>query len=200
MAHTLIYYWGILGSHGLTRVMAVVAPVMALIAFSTFDFLTNSLNVKYQKAIGFAIVVLTIFVAYNETGYAKPHRIHEATVKPDKSQVNFIKAGQWLIDNGLIHQTIIHQSPYFNVHFNKDPFDMKSSYYVWSIDKNNDWAADGVIVIWDGFSAIREGNMPLEWLKNNPNYKQLHYIEGLEKPVENPTQYDIYIFKKNVKK
>jgi hypothetical protein len=198
MAHTLIYYWGILGSHGLTRVMAVVAPVMVLIVFFAFDKIASVFKGKIKLLLGFFVVGLVAFVAYKETGYAKPHRFNKPTVKADKSQINFIKAGEWLTKNQLINQTIVHQSPYFNVHFNKDPFDMNSSYYVWSIDKKNDWAPNGIIVIWDGFSAVREGNMPLDWLKNNPNYTQLHYIEGFEKPADNPQQYDIYIFKKEL--
>ncbi|MDP2176645.1 MAG: hypothetical protein Q8K70_12115 [Bacteroidota bacterium] len=200
MAHTLIFYWGILGSHGLTRVMAVIAPVMVLVALYPILELTKKFKTITQEIVCFSVVLLVIFIAYKETGYAKPHRFNEATVKPDKSQINFIKAGEWLKQNNLLNKTIIHQSPYFNVHFNKDPFDIHNSYYVWSIDKTNDWAEDGVIIIWDGFSAVREGNMPLEWLQNNPDYILLHYIEGFEKPEENPQQYDIFIFKKGIKR
>jgi hypothetical protein len=199
LAHTLIYYWGILGSHGLTRVMAVVSPVLALIAYYPLMVFFERLKPKMKWSLSVLVVSLIVFVAYKETGYAKPHRLNEATVKADQSQINFIKAGEWLLKNNLLQKTIIHQSPYFNVHFDKDPFDMNNAYYIWSIDKNNDWAADGVIVIWDGFSAVREGNMPLDWLQNNPNYKLLHYIEGFEKPHENPNQYDIYIFQKDIK-
>lgn len=194
MAHTLIFYWGILGSHGLTRVMAVIAPALVL---SVFYFINTCFaNFKYQKQLYLTLALIVVWVGYKETGYAKPYQLNKATVKKDESQVNFIKAGEWLIENKLMNRPIIHQSPYFNVYFDKDYLDIKNSYYVWSIDKNNDWAAKGVIVIWDGFSAVREGNMPLEWLLQNPKYKKLHFIEGHIKPTENVTQYDIHIFEK----
>jgi hypothetical protein len=95
-----------------------------------------------------------------------------------------------------MNRPIIHQSPYFDVRFNKDPYDIESSYRVWSIDQKSDWAAKGVVVIWDGFSAVREGNMKLAWLSNNSDYKLLHTIDGFEKPDYDSTMYKICIFEK----
>ena len=95
-----------------------------------------------------------------------------------------------------MQRTIVHQTPFFNVYFKKDPYNEQSSFYIWSIFQENDYSPKGIIVLWDGFSAVREGAMPLSWLKNNPNYQQLHYIEGFEKPENDPTMYDVYIFEK----
>jgi hypothetical protein len=195
-AHTIIYYLGILGSHGLPRVMAVLAPVLAIISYFSIDFFIHHLHHRIRISVYAAFVCLIIWVAYHETKYPKPYRFSETSVAFDKKHTNFIKAGEWLIDNKLMDRTIIHQYPYFNVRFNKDPYDIKSSYMIWSIDQKEDWAPRGVIVIWDGFSAVREGNMKLEWLTDNPNYKEIHYIEGFEKPSDNPQMYDIHIFEK----
>jgi hypothetical protein len=195
-AHTVIYYLGILGSHGLTRVMAVIAPPMAIVGFYGLDFLLKKLSENYRRAIYLLAVLVVIWAGYGESGYAKPYRFREATVPIEKAHTNFIKAGEWLEAHQMMHRTIVHQYPYFNVRFNKDPYDVKSSYMIWSIDQKADWANDGTIVIWDGFSALREGNMKLEWLSNNPAYKEIHFIEGFEKPEGNPTMYDVHIFEK----
>ncbi len=195
-AHTLIYYFGIFGSHGLPRVMAVVAPVLAIVSYYTLDYFIATLHHRYRIAIHVLVAGLVIWVAYHETKYPKPHKFREISVKPDKAHTNFIKAGEWLAEHKLMDRTIVHQYPYFNVRFNKDPYDVKSSYMVWSIDQKNDWATVGTIVIWDGFSAVREGNMKLEWLQNNSHYQEVHYIEGFEKPADNPQMYDIHIFEK----
>jgi len=196
LAHALIYYFGILGSHGLTRPLAVVAGPLALLAVAATDYMCKSLTTSLRTVVFTILTLVVVWTGYAETGYAKPHRIQEASVKPDKTQKNFIKAGEWLIANGLMHRPIINQSPYFDVYFDKDPYDLKSSYRIWSIDQKNDWAEKGVIVIWDGFSAVREGNMKLEWLLNNPDYKLLHSIEGFEKPDYDPGMYDVHIFVK----
>lgn len=196
LAHTIIYYFGILGSHGLTRPIAVVAGPLGIMAFYVLDAFDMKRRNLLRTVFSGLIALSVVWVAYKETGYAKPHRINEPTVKADKSQINFIRAGEWLIENGLMQRPVIHQSPYFDVHFGKDPYDINSSYRVWSIDQKHDWAAKGVIVIWDGFSAVREGNMKKEWLLNNPNYKLLHSIEGFEKPAYDSTMYEILIFEK----
>jgi len=195
-AHTTIYYFGILGSHGLPRVMAVIAPALAISSFISIDFMVKNLHHRYRIAAFAGIAILVIWVAYKETGYPKPHRFSEITVQADKSHTNFIKAGEWLQDHHLMDRPIIHQYPYFDVRFDKDPYNIQSSYRVWSIDQKSDWAAKGVIVIWDGFSAVREGNMKLEWLQNNPDYKEIYFIQGFEQPADNPSMYDIHIFEK----
>lgn len=195
-AHTAIYYLGILGSHGLTRPLAVVAGPLAILAFYALDIF-NLKKISKAKYILFLLIAsFVIQTAYKEASYAKPLRIKEASVKPDKTQKNFIAAGKWLEGNKLMDRPIIHQSPFFDVYFNRDPYDINSSYRIWSIDQKNDWAAIGVIVIWDGFSAVREGNMKKEWLLENKNYKLLHTIEGFEKPDDNPEMYKVLIFEK----
>ncbi len=198
-AHTVIYYLGILGSHGLTRVMAVIAPCMVVVVLYFLSFIIKVFKIenKYYK-IEFSILFtfIVIWVGYKETGYAKPHRYKEPTVKIDKLNSNIEKAGNWLLANNLMQRTIIHQSPYFNVKFNKDEYDVKSSYYIWSINKEGDWAEKGVIVIWEPYYCTREGNMPLAWLQNNANYKLLKYIEGKDENEQLDKQLDIYIFEK----
>lgn len=197
-AHTLIYYLGILGSHGLVRVMAVVAPCIAILAVYGFNYLCEILpEFKFKAPILTAFIAFAVLhVGYKENNYAKPYHFKEPTVKKDVSLTNFELATDWLKQNHLLSRTIIHQLPAFNVLMNKDPYDPHSSYYIWSINKPDDWAEKGVIVVWDGFYSTREGNMPLEWLMKNPNYRLIHSIEGFERPADYPTIYDIRIFEK----
>lgn len=199
MAHVVIYYYGILGSHGLTRPMAVLAPFIALLCFYGLDAIIKSFSHQIRIAIVSTVALIVIYVAYRETGYPKPYKLNSIAIPFDKTQINFEKAGNWLIENNLIDRCIIQQSPYFNARFGKDPFDVNESYWIWSIDQENDWSKPGSIVIWDGFSAKREGNMKLDWLLNNSEFRKLHFIEGFERPAEDPGMYDVYIFEKITK-
>mgnify|MGYP001227001682 CR=1 FL=1 len=194
-AHTLIYYLGILGSHGLTRVMLVVVPNMVFVSFVGINGLLSFVkNKKLQTTIIVVMVLIVIQTGYAINDYAKPYKIKQATVKSEKANEHFVVAGEWLKSNHLMERRIVHQAPFFNVKFNKDPYNVNSTYYTWSIDKSNDWTTVGTIVIWDGFYAIREGGLPLDWLKNNSNYRQLHYIKG--EGGSNPEMFDMYIFEK----
>lgn len=195
-AHTLIYYFGILGSHGLTRPMALLAPFVGLIAFYPIDFFLKKAGHVWRMSVFTLIALSVIWVGYAETKFPKPHRYDQVAIPFDRTQIGFVKAGNWLRDNGLLDRVIVHQSPFFNCIFDKDPYDPKSSYYIWSIDQANDWSEDGTIVIWDGWSAKREGNMPLEWLQKNPRFKELLYIKGENPPADDPERFDIYIFEK----
>lgn len=195
-AHTLIYYLGILGSHGLTRPMALLSPFLGLMVFFFFDYLLLNLSHRIRILSASVLTVWVAITAYFETNFPMPYGVQSIAIPFDASQNNFIKAGNWLKENGMLSRKVVHQSPYFNVKFNKDPYDINEGYWVWSIDKKDDWTNDGTIIVWDGFSAKREGGMPLEWLKNNPAYKQIHFIDGDTSVVEDPDRFDIYIFEK----
>lgn len=196
-AHSSIYYLGILGSHGLTRVMAVVAPCVAIMCLSAINRLIDLTPKSPFRPVLYVLLLLPVWwSAYGENDYAKPYRFSNPTVKEDKALRNFTLAGEWIQANGLMDRVLVHQSPYFNVRFDKDPYNPQSSYYCWSIDQQNDWTPRGALVIWDGFSAVREGNLRLEWLRQNPAYREIHRIEGFEKPENNPDMYAIRIFEK----
>ncbi len=196
VAHTTIYYFGILGSHGLTRPFAVVAPFTAMMVYFVWDFFLEKVKHQFRILSSIILTLLVIGFAYKETGFPNPLKYSKVAIPFDKTQINFLNAGNWLKEQKLINRVIVQQSPYFNVTFNKDPFNINNSYWIWSIDKNADWTKKGTIVIWDGFSAKREGGMPLKWLQNNTNYKQIHFIDGEEKVEGDPDRYDIYIFEK----
>lgn len=195
-AHALIYYFGILGSHGLNRPMALLAPFLAIMSFLIFDYLFVKSGHLFRLTAAGVLAIIVCITAYFENNFPMPYGIKSKAIPFDASQENFIKAGNWLKENNLLNRRVVHQSPFFNVHFNKDPYNMNDGYWIWSIDKNADWTKDGTIVIWDGFSAKREGGMPLDWLKQNPTYKQLHFIDGPNNIVEDPDRFDVYIFEK----
>jgi hypothetical protein len=195
-AHSLIYYFGILGSHGLTRPMALLAPFLALMAFVTFDYILSNAGHRIRIVSSALLVIWVTITAYFENNFPMPYGIRSVAIQQDRSQENFIKAGIWLQKNNLISRRIVHQSPFFNVYINKDPYDLNDGYWIWSIDKNADWTKDGTIIVWDGYSAKREGGMPLEWLQYNPAYKLLHVIDGEKSVADDPDRFDIYIFEK----
>lgn len=195
-AHALIYYFGILGSHGLTRPMALLAPFLSIMCYLTFDFLLDKFGHVTRILASVILVTLVTITAYFENNFPMPYGIKSIAIPADSTQNNFIKAGVWLEKNGLISRQVVHQSPFFNVRFNKDPYNYNDGYWIWSIDRNADWTKDGTMIIWDGFSAKREGGMPLEWLKNNPAYRFHHFIDGKMVDPKDPEKYDIWIFEK----
>ncbi|MCC6818665.1 MAG: hypothetical protein IT245_07230, partial [Bacteroidia bacterium] len=196
LAHSAIYYLGILGSHGLTRPMALIAPFIAIISYYPINTILINNGHRFRILSFTFITILVVYNGYKETKFPFPWKLKAIAIPMDVTQINFTKAGNWLKVKGLENRCIVHQSPFFNCKFNKNPYDVKSSYYIWSIDQNNDWSRDSTIIIWDGFSAKREGNMPLEWLTNNPRFEELLFIEGTEKPSDDAHRFDIHIFEK----
>jgi hypothetical protein len=192
LAHATIYYFGILGSHGLIRPMMVLAPFSAIMIYIFIDKIFRAFHHKKRQIVFFFFSFVTVWAAYDTTGFPKPYRYNQVTIPEDITQRNIILAGQWLIDNNIKDRTIIHQSPYFDCYFDKDPYDKYSSYRIWSIDQANDWSEYGSIVIWDSYFALREGNLKLEWLEKHPDYRLLHIV----KDADGNSERDVYIYEK----
>ncbi|HEY1045998.1 MAG TPA: hypothetical protein VGF79_06125, partial [Bacteroidia bacterium] len=140
MAHTMIYFLGILGSHGLDRPFAVLAPFIAVSVFIALGKLTWTYSNQFRLIVYSIIGLAVCLTAYDRTGFPAPWSLNEKAIEFEPAEKTFIKAGEWLIENQLINRPIVHQSPFFDVKFNKDPYDVKSSYRIWSIDQSNDWS------------------------------------------------------------
>lgn len=200
LAHTMIYFFGILGSHGLDRPFAVLAPFACISIFISLGKLTWTFSNQFRFLIYFMTAAAVIFAAYDRTGFPAPVAWNKKAIEFEPAEKTFIKAGEWLKKNNLMDRPIVHQSPFFDVRFNKDPYNVKSSYRIWSIDQNNDWSDTGIIVLWESFSAQREGNMKLDWLKNNQNYVEIATIKADSSLESDAGVHDIYIFEKKTKK
>lgn len=197
MAHVVIYKLGILGSHGLTRPMAVVSPLITVSSFYGFDFLMKYFSLGVKNVLAVLLSLFLAVYAYKVNHFPFPFQMSKLASRWDESQRNFMKAGAWLKQNNLDDRTVIHQSPFYDVMFDKDPYDIKSSYRIWSILQENDWSEYGVILIWDAYYAQREGNLKMEWIRTNKDYRELYHIA--DPGSEEPGKFDVYIFEKKYK-
>lgn len=196
-AHSFIMWKGMLGTHGMLRVMAVIVPSTA-IAFALFWNIFNVFNLKKLiSAILFIFISMGVFSSYKVNGY--PTRfwrldipsVQQITIFPEIKEANsYIKA------NGLDTAVIYHQIPVYNVLFDKNPFPkpLSSAWEtenIWSIDLENNWAPKGSIMLWDNYHAAREGNIPKTKFYKLEDYKVLQKFG--EDTLKNPT---LILFKK----
>jgi len=201
-AHSFIIWRGMLGTHGMTRVMMVIVPCIAFFAVYFFNVLFKMLGSKYnilKPVLLLLFAFITTYQSYRVKGYPTQfYNFNKTSVKQITHVKNLDLAYQYLEKNYLTGYVIYHQLPIFDVRYGRDPFakplspDWKTA-YIWSIDLDANWAPKNSIIIWDRFHAQREGNMPFEKISTAKDYKLLTlFTENDSAASDN----DIYIFQK----
>ena len=179
-AHSFIMWKGMMGTHGMTRVMMVIVPCIAI----CFNFLISEVFNKIgskSKPIALAAVVILImantFSSYKAVGYPTHFwNINKISVKQIDNFENLTRAHDLIEEKGWENRVIYHQIPIYNALYNKDPFAKPLSKEwktenIWSIDHENNWAPKNSILLWDGYHAQREGNMLYSQIMEMNDYR-----------------------------
>lgn len=200
LVHSIIWYLGSMGSHGLTRVFFMVAPATALLATLCMDWIL-SFDIKIMnRFLPVAILPILVYTAYKGSDTPWPWK-KTVSIPGYKGHQNIEKALSYIQNSGIKPTVIMHQLPYLNAVKNWDPFekdpDKKQTDWIWSIprkEEDKDWTKAGAVVIWDNYHALRDAQMPVNILQHKPGYKELTLIKMNTEPGD--SIYDIHVFLK----
>jgi hypothetical protein len=184
LAHTIIWWAGIMGSQGLTRVFVVVAPCAALLALYAFDRFVQLELGLLNKTLPIIILLGCIYTAYKANNWPYPFQ-NSPTEKAYPGEQNIYAALKFIQSKNLDKKLLIHQLPSLNAQRNLDPWDEPETgktFYLWSLDTRpgKDWFPDSTIVLWDNWHARRDAPMPLDSLKKLKEYHQIAYFPNAD--------------------
>jgi len=201
-AHSFIMWKGMMGTHGMLRVMMVIVPCLAICFNYLISFLSKNIRGQNQSII-FALLCLLLafntFNTYKSVGYPTHFwNLEKSSVRQISNFSNMVKAQSFIDSAGLNSRVIYHQIPIYNVMYNKDPFakPLTENWVtedVWSIDHKDNWAPKGSVLIWDGYHAQREGNLKYKEIINMNDYLLLKSIRNSDTAILHS---DILIFEK----
>lgn len=191
VAHSVVWWLGMGGSLGLTRVIGGVLPLAALVSFRGIYEVYKWLSKNAYLAVAFVFACLFLIVYYPFTRFDVPIRIGEAE-KLIKEACN------WLKDEGLDEKLIYYYDPSIPFYLDKDPYDKRSVHELVPDREHpeNGMPADAV-VFWDAHFGPNEGQLPLERLMKNEAFEFIKKIAP-EHPFEtlNGYTYEIYLFRR----
>lgn len=200
VVHSILYFTGWFGSVGFIRVLAPVSPLAALLGMEMLEAVYNFLARKnYQKLFAMIFTLGIVVSGFAENDYFIGKEAGSQPVKFPRGLSNYQMAVGYIKQNNLQNRMLIHQLPWLNVIFNRDPHKnhaQNKTMYMWSYEVKNDWLPEGSIVIYDGYHCFREGNIKLEQFKDNSKYKLLQYFPAKNIPEPFIGHYDIWIFEK----
>jgi hypothetical protein len=195
-AHSLIWYAGMMGSHGLIRVFAVAAPVAALIAhYSLHRLMAMDIRILNRGLKSITVGVASLIAIFG-AGMPVPFSGSPSIVGSEGRPIWF-QALDSLQSMGYSNYVLVHQLPELNVHLDLDPFEEPAkiqegkTQYVWSLDtrKGYDWLPTNTVILWDNFHARRDAPMPLDTLRSLGTY-----VERLHLSHPTDTIYDVRVF------
>jgi hypothetical protein len=186
-AHSYVWWKGIGGSLGLTRVMAGIVPLIALVAAYSLDYIPGKGQIKK-----FASVVAILFILFI------PFSRYKVPFEIDSLEKLIKESSLWMKNEGLDKKLIFYYDPIFCHYLKLDPFDHeKAREQIWNKEKPEEAVPVGALVIWDAHFGPNEGHMPVERLLSNPAFKVIRHVEPeQEVRVLNGYKYEIYIFER----
>lgn len=189
--HSYVWWKGIHGSLGLTRVVAGVIPIMAIVCLEGYNLVR--LIFSFHKAAYYTLAVVACITVIYVPIDAK---LAPIPIGPDQEVMEETSA--WLENTSNNNQLIYYYDPYFCYSLHKDPFDSNVIREQLPNRENPEQdVPDNSIVIWDAHFGPNEGGMPLKKLTENPNFDLLKTFEPKYPIIFFDTvKYQIYVFKK----
>lgn len=169
LLHSYLWWQGLGGSLGLTRVITCVLPLYAITALRGYNLIAETFPlpqaVKYFLSV--VAVVLIIIIPFRNKAILPP-------IKFDETEKMVERACQWIKNNNLKKNKIYFIHPLVPMFLDKNQFDEKQMhYYFGGVCKAEDNVPEGGIIFWDSHFGNNEGHLKIQTLIENGQYKIL---------------------------
>lgn len=190
--HSFLWWKGIGGSLGLTRVMAGVMPLAGLLALKGWNVLTEHtvFSNKYLKT-GLSILIMFFIIRTTTKLYSLP-------ILLDGPPKLVKEAANWLKESEYYSKKMYYYDPLFFQMLDINPYDKdKIQELIPNPEKPDEGIAIGELVLWDAHLSANEGHLPLKRMQENEHFQTLKVFTP-----ENPFtvlggyNYEIHIFQK----
>ena len=193
--HSWLWWQGRGSSLGLTRVMAGVLPLAALLCMKPVNFIYEKLPAN--KLIRMLPVTALIFFLAREPFIRNP------VPYPMAATESLVKeASQWLRQSEYFGKKIYYNDPLFPFFLDLNPFDNKRiREHVPDREHPESGIAKGEIVLWDAHFSPNEGRLPLKTMEESAYFTRVKKFEPAEKfQVLGGHDFAVCIFRRNEKK
>ncbi|HKI90411.1 MAG TPA: hypothetical protein VKA38_15405 [Draconibacterium sp.] len=188
-AHSYVWWKGIGGSLGLTRVIGGVIPLAALTATKGIEFIFRKI-----KNTRIALVLIAVLVAAQVLMFFERNQVPSKLPPTDI----LIKESAEYIQENHLKGKVFYFNPMVAFHLRLDPYDhSKSSWGVGDKLKPSNSMDYGDIIVWDAHFGPNEGRTSLASLQNDPQLQLLKTLLPVQKiQVLGGYDYGVYIFQK----
>jgi hypothetical protein len=188
--HSFIWWKGMMGSCGYSRVMVVITPLMALLGAYAFNNIILNFT-KYKNYFMAVLAILLLVSASHSYQYLK----RNFPLQISEEQKVFVEVAEWLKTTDYKNGMTYHLYAYLSVLADIDPYDKNHFTDLWSFDFK--YSPIGSTIIWDGHFGPNECQIPLEKLKSDPNLVLIKsFIPSKPFTTLNNYPFEVHVFKK----
>lgn len=185
-AHSYMWYKGIVGSMGLTRVMVSVVPLALLVSWSTWSQLYK-LKRNYIPIALATISIVAVFSTWSNYKFPKPE---DGFTRMSRS------VGHWYRDSDYAGHKLIcdnHRVLYFT---EKDPFKYANvqRYFPKNYFPNIEGNDEGLFILWDSRTSIQR--FPLDPIMEDQRYQLVKVFKPSPRLIKEGELFDVYAFVK----
>ncbi len=165
VAHTVLWHLGLMGSLGLTRIMAIVVPALALIIHSAAG------SPRWTH-----ILLVLLFIAHIA------QLIYRDALRFERSpqQILAENVASWIKTNAVNSDLAVQwRLPLFIAGLPSD--EIEQTRKLWSLPplKPSSGMTAGTVLIWDNVTGFREGGIDKEILDHDANLELVHAVNYL---------------------
>lgn len=188
--HSITWYLGI-GALALTRFMVLIVPLFALIAVRGYGVFEKYVSFQKTPAMfALRLFLIALLISTALSFYPMP-------VKPDASVKVLKEACDWIKKEGLSERKVFYYDPYVFHFLNKNPFDeTQAREKVYNFKDPGENLNPGELVVWDAGLAPGNGNMPLDRLIKNTDFKVLKVFRPQYNFEIFGNPYEVYVFER----
>lgn len=192
-AHSYVWWKGVGGSLGLTRVIGAVIPLAALTGVKAFQpLLGKEVNRKKGIIVLSALTVAQVVLFFQQT---------RLPFKNGPVEKLITGAAEYVRQN-FDDKKVYYFNPEFSFKMNRDPYDQtRCNWGIGDKLQPSNSMETGAILIWDAHFGPNEGRVSLEAVEKDPYLQKIKTFLPLEKvTVLGGYDYAIHIFEKVVKR
>jgi ABC-type cobalt transport system substrate-binding protein len=171
LAHSFVWWKGIGGSLGLTRVMAGILPLVAILGVKGYNFIEQFLKYPVFRRLLLPLIVIlpVVFMPFN---------MYKVPMQLDSQHKLLKEAAQWVKSSPYFINRIYYYDLFFCSQLGIDPFDSERCFE--KVPYRNEPGKEipsGSLVQWDAHYGPNEGGMPVERLLNSDDFTLIKKFE-----------------------
>lgn len=196
LAHSYFWWKGGFGSYGLVRVFGGVSPMGSFMALVGFNFAMLNLPIK-KPWFKILMVALVLFFVIREPFTTGANQYWKGIQSSEKV---CIQAVNWLNTENLNIDRLFVLHPFIPFKMERDVFSDESTPFWGLYNGIEKWGYDkaipqGSVLVWDSSFGPREGELPLETLLSDPNFKLLRSFNDIGmKRTDYQKPFSIHVF------
>jgi hypothetical protein len=190
-AHSYVWWKGAMGSAGLTRVIAGIIPLAAVLGLKGFNVLLPLLNMK--KWLKWTVIIpLSIFII------KEPFDILPIPFPTGLEERVFDKVYNWIKKEKPIENKLWVLHPYLVFKLDMNPYDGKTVGLNFPlVEELTKDTRPGDLMVWDAHFGPNEGRVPLESFMNNKYFElKAFFPSDVSFYNSQGMPYEIYVFRR----